>query len=127
MEPGERVNHLAHETIGAAIEVHSRLGPGFLEKVYEEALGIELTERGIPFSRQEGFELIYKGQGIGLGHLDLLVGRELIVELKAIDALLPIHRAQVISYLRAMGLNLALLINFNVRALRDGIHRIVLS
>ncbi|KPV39233.1 GxxExxY protein [Thiohalorhabdus denitrificans] len=127
MEPSERADFLARETIGAAVEVHSRLGPGFLEGVYEEALAIELTERGVPFGRQEAFEVRYKNHGIGQGRLDLLVGGELIVELKAVEKLLPIHKAQVISYLKAMDLCLGLLINFNARTLKEGLQRVVLS
>lgn len=127
MEPGDRADLLARKTIGAAIEIHSRLGPGFLEVVYEEALAIELSERDIPFERQEPFEILYKDQGIGQGRLDLLIGGEVIVELKAVERVLPIHKAQVISYLKAMDLNLAVLINFNTRTLREGIQRVVLS
>ena len=127
MEPGERIDRLAQQTIGAAIEVHSRLGPGFLESVYEEALAIELSERAIPFRRQEGFQVRYRGHDIGQGRMDLLVGDELIVELKAVDQLLPIHKAQVISYLRAVEFKLALLINFNAQRLRERIQRIELS
>jgi GxxExxY protein len=127
VEPDKRVDGLARAVIGAAIEVHRHLGPGFLESVYEEALEVELGLRSIPFERQKPVSVSYKEHDVGEGRVDLLVGNELLVELKAIDALAPIHKAQVISYLRAMGLHLGLLINFNVPVLRAGIQRIVLS
>ena len=126
-EPDQELDGLAHEVIGAAIEVHRQLGPGLLESVYEEALCIELTLRGIPFVRQSTFAVSYKGRPVGETRLDLFVGGSLIVELKAIEALAPIHSAQVISYLRITGHRLGLVINFNVSLLRDGIKRIVLS
>ena len=127
VEPNQRVDRLAREVIGAAIEVHRHLGPGFLESVYEEALVIELTLRGIPFERQRPVPVSYKERNVGEGRVDLLVAQELLVELKAVEALAPIHKAQVISYLKAMGLHLGLLINFNVPVLRAGIQRVVLS
>jgi len=118
---------LARQVIGAAIEVHRALGPGFLESVYEEALCVELGLRRIPFARQVAVGVAYKGTAVGESRLDLLVGGRLIVELKAAESLLPIHSAQVLSYLRATGNQLALLINFNVPVLKGGIKRIVLS
>ena len=127
VEPNQRVDRLAREVIGAAIEVHRHLGPGFLESVYEEALVIELTLRGIPFERQRPVPVSYKERNVGEGRVDLLVVQELLVELKAVEALAPIHKAQVISYLKAMGIHLGLLINFNVPVLRAGIQRVVLS
>ena len=126
-EPDREVDEWARRVIGAAIEVHRHLGPGYLESVYEEGLVVELMLRGIPFERQKPFAVDYKGSAIGQGRLDLLVGERLIVELKAVDALAPIHRAQVLSYLKAMGLHLGLLINFNVPVLQEGIKRVVLS
>ncbi len=127
-EPADDMNRLTGDVIGAAIEVHRLLGPGFLESVYEDALCIELRLRGIPFVRQRPFALEYKGHSIGNARLDLLVGGRLVVELKAVDALAPIHSAQVLSYLKMTGARLGLLINFNVPALRrGGIKRIVLS
>ena len=127
VEPNQRVDRLAREVIGAAIEVHRHLGPGFLESVYEEALVIELTLRGIPFERQRPVPVSYKERNVGEGRVDLLVVQELLVELKAVEALAPIHKAQVISYLKAMGIHLGLLINFNVPVLRAGIQRVVHS
>ena len=125
-ELDDRINRLSHAVVGAAIEVHKELGPGFLESVYEEALCIELDERGIPFVRQAVVELGYKGKRVGESRLDLLVGGELVVELKAVDALAPLHSAQVLSYLRATGHPLGLLINFNVPVLKSGIKRMAL-
>jgi GxxExxY protein len=121
-----QIEDAANKTIGAAIEVHRHLGPGYLESVYEEALAVELTLRGIPFARQVGFALDYKGQKVGEGRMDFLVAGSLVVELKAVEAFAPIHTAQAISYLKATRHRLALLINFNVPVLKDGIKRIVL-
>ena len=126
-EPNREVDRLAREVIGTAIEVHRVLGPGFLEAVYEEALYVELELRGIQFMHQAPVAVSYKGRCVGEGTLDLLVGETLIVELKAVDALLPIHLAQVISYLKTTSCPLALLINFNVTVVKDGIKRVVLS
>jgi GxxExxY protein len=113
--------------IGAAIEVHRTLGPGYLESVYEEALGIELSERKIAIQRQHPISVLYKGKAVGEGRLDILVDDQLIVELKAVETLLPVHKAQLISYLKASRLRLGLLVNFNVSVLRDGIQRVVYS
>jgi GxxExxY protein len=124
-EPSEELDRLAHAVIGAAIKVHRHLGPGFLESVYQKGLEIELRSRGIPAEPQYHVRLSYKGEPVGEDFLDFLVGGALVVELKAVDALAPIHKAQVISYLRATGLRLALLINFNVPVLREGIRRVI--
>lgn len=126
-EPGERIDTLARTVIGAAIEVHRTLGPGFLESVYEEALGIELGLRHIAYTRQTPIALCYKGHPVGESRLDLFVEDTLVVELKAVESLAPIHTAQVISYLKATGCPLGLLINFNVPILKRGIKRVVLS
>jgi GxxExxY protein len=126
-EPTTEIDRLAHEVIGAAIEVHRVLGPGYLESVYEQALAAELTLRGISFTRQVAFAVDYKGQPVGEGRLDFLVGGLLVVELKAVETLAPIHSAQVISYLKATRHQLGLLMNFNVRILKDGVKRVVLS
>ena len=126
-EPDAELDRLAREVIGAAIEVHRVLGPGFLESVYEEALGVELTLRQIPFERQAPLAVDYKDHPVGEGRVDLLVGGALVVELKAVAALAPTHMAQVISYLRAKGTALGLLINSNVARLKDGIKRVVAS
>jgi GxxExxY protein len=127
IEPDQKTDELARAVIGAAIEVHRQLGPGFLESIYEEALCVELEDRQIPFERQKEISVLYKDRPIGQQRIDLLVGESLIVELKAVDALAEIHKAQVISYLKATHLSLGLLINFNVPVLKNGIQRIVYS
>ncbi|HEY5946107.1 MAG TPA: GxxExxY protein [Kofleriaceae bacterium] len=126
-EPSPELDRCAHAVIGAAIEVHRELGPGFLEQVYEAAMMIELELRGMRVQRQVRLELDYKGHRLPSGQLDLLVGGILVVELKAVDVLAPIHTAQVLSYLRAGAFQLGLLINFNVRVLREGIRRVIFS
>jgi GxxExxY protein len=126
-EPDSDLGHLAHEVIGAAIEVHKILGPGYLESVYEEALCVELTLRDIPFSRQYPIAVAYKGHLVGESRLDILVNQRLIVELKAVEAINEIHTAQLMSYLKATRCWLGLLINFNVTTLKRGIKRVILS
>ena len=126
-EPSREIDELAHAVIGAAIEVHRVLGPGYLESVYEEALAVEFQLRNISYERQKGLVVDYKGHAVGEGRMDLLVDGCLPVELKAVDTLAPIHKAQLISYLKAMRLPLGLLINFKVAVLKDGIKRVVLS
>ena len=123
-EPG--MNQLTESVIGAAIEVHRALGPGFLEATYGKALAIELRHRGISFEQEAPIAMTYRGESIGEGRLDFLVEGRLILELKAVDQLHPIHTAQAISYLKATGHKLALLINFNVPVLKDGIKRVAL-
>jgi GxxExxY protein len=118
---------LSRSVIGAAIEVHRALGPGFLESVYEKALDIELKARGIPFVRQHPIGVVYKGQLVGEGQLDFLVDNQLVVELKAVESLLPIHSAQLLSYLKTTQCRIGLLINFNVPVLIKGVKRLVLD
>ena len=122
----KEVEELAYRVIGAALEVHKALGPGFLENVYEEALSLELESQSIPFKRQHEIQVNYKNRRVGVSRLDLMVADKLIVELKTVNAFAPIHTAQALSYLRATGLSLALLINFNVPILMEGIKRVVL-
>ena len=126
-EISAELNRLSFEVIGAAIEVHRVLGPGLLESIYEEALCIELGLRSVPFVRQPIMELAYKDHPLGQGRFDLLVGGELVVELKAVEKLIDIHTAQVLTYLRTTGRQLGLLINFSVPVLHDGIKRVVLT
>jgi len=126
-EPAARLDELAGIVVDAALEVHRMLGPGFLESIYEQALAVELEVRGVMFQRQVPVAVKYKGFEVGDARLDMLVEGSLIVELKAVETLVPVHTAQVISYLRATGLDLALLINFNVRYLKQGLRRVVLS
>ncbi|MEN8175428.1 MAG: GxxExxY protein [Pseudomonadota bacterium] len=127
MEPDRKLDQLASRTIGAAIEVHRHLGPGYLEQVYEEALTIELRTREIPHRRQVEFGVNYKGNSVGKNRLDFLIGERLIVELKSVATLNSVHKAQVISYLKSTTLQLGLLINFNVAVLNRGIQRVVLT
>jgi GxxExxY protein len=120
----KRINELTFELNGAAIEVHRELGPGLLESVYESAFCQELAVRGIPFVRQQPMPVIYKGTPIDCGfRLDILVDSRVIIELKAVEKILPIHEAQLLTYLKLSNLQLGLLINFNVRILKDGIRR----
>ena len=124
-EPDSELDGWAHKVIGAALEVHRTLGPGFLESIYGQALCVELMDRGVPFRRQVPISVRYKAQIVGHGQMDLLVADRLVVELKAVEALAQIHAVQVRSYLKATGLNLGLLINFNVPLLQQGIRRII--
>lgn len=111
--------------IGAPIEVHRELGPGLLESVYEHCLARELREAGIPFLQQHAVPVRYKGEKLDLGfRLDLWVDQRIIVEIKAIDVLQEIHRAQLLSYLKLTGCKLGLLINFNEPLLTDGVRRV---
>jgi len=126
-EPRDEIDGWARRVIGAAIEVHRDLGPGFLESVYEEALASELAIRGLKFQRQYLIPIEYKGRVIGEHKLDFLVEEELVVELKAVEHLLPIHHAQVHSYLKAGAFELGLLMNFNAPLLKDGLRRVILN
>jgi len=126
-EPSQKIDELAKIVVDASIEVHRILGPGYLESVYEEALAQELTLRKISFERQKRIHVDYKGAAVGEARLDFLIDGLLIVELKAVEALAPIHTAQVISYLKATKLPIGLLINFNTPLLKNGIKRIALT
>jgi GxxExxY protein len=126
-EPDREVDCLAELVLDAAFTVHRSLGPGFLESVYEEAMAIELRLLSVAFERQVLIPIEYRGLPAGQVRLDLLVGGELIVELKAVDAFASIHVAQALSYLKATQKHLALLLNFNVTEMRRGIRRIVSS
>lgn len=118
-------DQLTEKIIGCAIEVHRNLGPGLLESTYEECLAYELTKVNIPFERQKNLPVRYKETLLDCGYrLDMLVNGEVILEIKAIDQLLPIHEAQLLTYLKLSGRKLGLLINFNVRLLKHGIKRI---
>ncbi len=119
------VNDITQAIIGAAIEVHKSLGPGLLESAYEECLARELTLRNIPFKRQVSLPVTYKGIQLDCGYrLDLLVEDRVVVEIKAIDAVQPIHEAQIMTYLKIGGWSTGLLINFNVPILIKGVHRL---
>lgn len=127
LEPPRKLDAIASAVIGAALEVHRILGPGFLESVYEEALAIELQLRGISFDRQKTISVSYKGHQIGEGRTDFVVENSLIIELKAVEKLLSVHQAQVLSYLKATRCQLGLLINFHEGLLRHGVQRVVLT
>tara|TARA_R110002167_G_scaffold5075_3_gene23843 strand:+ start:6272 stop:6643 length:372 start_codon:yes stop_codon:yes gene_type:complete len=120
-------DELTSGVIGCAIEVHKTLGPGLLESSYEQCLLYELHQVGIHAQRQVSLPVHYKEQRIDAGYrIDLLVPNELIIELKAVDRLLPIHTAQLLTYLKLSGIGKGLLINFNVPRLVDGVKRVVL-
>jgi GxxExxY protein len=119
-------NDISRKIIGAAIEVHKHLGPGLLESAYEECLCCELDLRGIEFKRQVPLPLNYKGLNLDCGYrLDLLVEDKIIVELKTVETVAPIHEAQMLTYLKVRDKRVGLIINFNVRLLVDGIKRLV--
>jgi len=121
-----RDSELTRLIIGSAIDIHRSLGPGLLEAVYEECLAKEFLLRGIPFERQKPIPLIYKDLNLECGYrLDFLVDRRIVLELKSIEAIAPIHDSVVLTYLRLSGTHLGLLINFNARVLKDGIRRYV--
>lgn len=117
---------LTRRVIGAAIEVHKALGPGLLESAYEDCLLHELALSGVGFERQVRVAVNYKGMAVTDAYrIDVLVENRLIVELKAVEQIAPVHKAQVLTYLRLLKREVGLLINFNSIVLKDGIHRIV--
>ena len=120
------INELSSRIIGAAIEVHKTLGPGLLESAYEECLSHEFSFRNFSFERQKSLPLIYKGKKLDCGYrLDLVVENAIILELKSCEKIEPIHKAQLLTYLKLSGLHLGLILNFNTTLMRDGIVRIV--
>ncbi len=122
------INELTKVVIGAAIEVHKVLGPGLMESAYEECFCRELALRGIGVERQLPLPLEYKGVRLDCGYrLDLLVEQSVVVEIKSVSSVEPIHEAQLLTYLKLGGWKLGLLVNFNVPVLKDGIKRIVLG
>jgi GxxExxY protein len=122
----EQLNQITEAIIGAAIEVHRRLGPGLLESAYEACTAFEIMERGHEVEKQKPLPVLYKGIHLDCGYrLDLLVSKKIIVEIKSVDALTPVHEAQLLSYLKLSGCKVGLLINFNVKLLKNGIRRIV--
>ena len=119
------LNEITDQIIGAAIEVHRGLGPGLLESAYEACLVYELTERGLGVERQKALPVFYKEVSLDVGYrLDLLVEGKVVVELKTVNSLTPLHKAQLMSYMRMGGFSLGLLINFNVRLLKQGVQRV---
>lgn len=118
---------LTQKVIGCAIEVHKQLGPGLLESSYERCLIYELTKAGVEARGQVALPIDYKGMSFEAGYrLDILVPDKLIIELKSVDRIMPVHMAQMITYLKLSGIEKGLLINFNVRKLIDGVKRVVL-
>ena len=127
LEGDKKFEEVSGRVIGFAIEVHRTLGPGLLESAYEQCLCHELTQSGIAFQRQVPVPIVYKGLELECAYrLDLVVDRQLIVEIKAIEKLLPIHSAQLLTYLKLTGIHAGLLMNFHTEVLRDGIKRVVL-
>jgi GxxExxY protein len=121
-----RLNGITEIIIGAAIQVHRALGPGLLESAYAACLAFELGKRGLAVEAQKPVPLVYEQVKLECGYrMDLLVEHAVVVEVKSVEALAPIHEAQVISYLKLSGCKLALLINFNVVVLKDGIRRFI--
>jgi len=128
MTTTNKINEITHAVIGAAIEVHRQLGPGLLESAYAECLCRELVLRGISFEREKPLPLEYKGIRLECGYrLDLLVAGCVVVEVKSVEALAPVHDAQLLTYLKLGGWRVGLLINFNVAVLKNGIHRRILG
>jgi GxxExxY protein len=120
------LNKITETIIGAAIAVHRELGPGLLESAYEACLFYELVQRGLQIERQKGLPVTYRGVHLDCGYrIDLLVEQQVIVELKAVEKLDPIHEAQLLSYLKLSGARVGLLINFHVTELRKGLRRLV--
>ncbi len=119
-------NEISYEVIGTSLKLHSALGPGLLESAYEEALAYDLIKIGFNVQRQLPMPMIYKEVKMDIGYrIDLLINQKVIIELKSLEKLAPVHFAQTLTYLKLSGLKLALLINFNTKHLKDGIHRIV--
>ena len=126
MSEKEQLNAITDKIIGSAIEIHRQLGPGLLESAYESCLVYELTELGLKVEKQKPLPVIYKDVKLDCGYrMDILVEDKVVVEVKSIEALLPVHDAQVLSYLKLSGCKVGLLINFNVELLKRGLKRIV--
>ncbi|HZR26622.1 MAG TPA: GxxExxY protein [Vicinamibacterales bacterium] len=120
----DRLNAITDKIIGAGVDVHKALGPGLLESAYETCLCLELIERGVSFERQKPVPLVYKNRIVDCAYRDLLVEREVVVEIKAVEKFTPVHLAQMLTYLRVLKLPLGLIINFNVKYLPQGIRRV---
>ena len=118
-------NEISYKVIGASIDLHKQLGPGLLESVYENTLAYELRELGLIVEQQVAMPLIHKEVKMDCGYrLDLIIERTIIIEIKSVETLAPVHFAQTLTYLKLSGIKLGLLINFNTAVLKDGIHRI---
>ncbi len=120
------LDDLSRAVVDSAFKVHQTLGPGLLESVYEACLCVELTKRGISYETQAPVPLVYEGVDIEAGlRLDLLVEKSIVLELKSVDKLLPIHHSQLLTYLKLTNLRLGLLINFNVGMFKEGVKRLI--
>jgi len=119
-------NEISNVIIGVAIELHKTLGPGLLESTYENALAYDLREKGLEIKQQAPMPFIYKEVKLDVGYrIDLIVENKILIEIKSVEELSPVHYSQVLTYLKLSKLKLGLLINFNTKLLKDGIHRIV--
>ncbi|MBT3385847.1 MAG: GxxExxY protein [Prolixibacteraceae bacterium] len=119
-------NEISYKIIGAALEIHKNIGPGLLESAYESALAFDLRELGFKVKQQVPMPFIYKGIKQDVGYrIDLMVNNKVLIEIKSVETLAPVHYSQTLTYLKLSGLKLALLINFNTKVLKEGVHRIV--
>ncbi len=126
MTPEERLNKLTETIIGVAIKVHRALGPGLLESAYEACMIFDLAQDGLTVEQQKALPVVYRAVKLDCGYrMDMVVEHEIIVEIKSVEKLLPIHKAQLLSYLKLSGNKVGLLINFNVDVLKKGIQRVV--
>ena len=126
MNKAERLNKITETIIGAAINVHRELGPGLLESAYEACMVFELAQAGLKVEQQKPLPIVYREVKLECGYrLDLMIENEVIIEIKSIEKLMPIHQAQLLSYLKLSECKVGLLINFNVKVLKDGIKRVV--
>lgn len=126
MSESEQLNGITEQVIGAAMDVHRALGPGLLESAYEACLMFEIASRGLKVEQQRALPVVYRDVKLDCGYrLDLVVENKIVVELKAVDELAPIHKAQLLSYLKLSGMKVGLLINFHTKMLKDGIVRLV--
>jgi GxxExxY protein len=122
----KNLNEITQKILAAAISVHRELGPGLMESAYEACMAYELADKNLKFERQKALPIIYRGVQLDCGYrIDLIVEEEIVVELKAVERLEPIHEAQLLSYLKLSGCEVGLLINFNVKVLKQGIRRLV--
>lgn len=119
-------NEISYKIIGLALELHKSLGPGLLESAYENALAFDLKEHGFDIKQQVPMPFVYKEVKMEVGYrIDLVVDNKVLIEIRSLEALAPVHFAQTLTYLKLSGLKLGLLINFNTKILKDGIHRLV--
>ncbi len=117
---------LVHDTIGCCIAVHRELGPGFVERIYSKAVELELTTAGIPFEREKRYPVLYRGQFLCDHWLDFVIADSVVLEIKSVEQLAPVHHSQLLNYMRVSRMRVGLLMNFNVGVLKDGINRKVL-